>query len=173
MRENGGRPLEYVPAALGGKALGRRPGAPAESFTEGSGAAAGNKTKGSTRRQQQQLVPKLSADKLPSASSNEFLPSKIGPKASKPKPVGSKSSTALTDEPQLQQQQRGQESDKLQSTSKATMFVAQRLFSDEDTTTPTAVSRPQTSNAIDRLSFAERLQCMIMQVKDKMATSAV
>jgi len=61
----------------------------------------------------------------------------------------------------------------VQSNTKATAFVAQRLFEKDGNGNPlpaTVVAhRPQTSSAIDRLSFAERLQCMILQVKEKMA----
>ena len=147
MRAHGGQLPEYVPAALGGKGQGRRPGSKVKDKT---------KTKTS--------VP------LPSSSTTH--PKKLispGNSLSTPGMFPSNGSSSFGPPPG------NPNADAVHSNTKATTFVAQRLFTGEDGNTapvPSSTSRPHTASAIDRLSFAEKLHCMILQVKDKMAVMA-
>lgn len=146
LRENGGVLPEYVPAALGGKALGRRPGAPVS-------------PRGAKGRGKKSVVPTLPPRPLPvqhPISVAKPSEGSSGNKAAKLKKdkaaAGRLASTPLN------------ETIATHDTSKTANFVAVRLFKEEGNQGPAA--RPSTASAIDRLSFAEKLQCMIMSLKD-------
>lgn len=160
MRAHGGQLPEYVPAALGGKGQGKRPGAATKDKAK-------DKSKNKTSVDARLGVVALPAD--PSKQPKK----RLGPGNSLSTPALLASSNGGASF--LQTQAGNANADAVHSNTKATNFVAQRLFTDEDGNTapvPSSTSRPHTASAIDRLSFAERLQCMILQVKDKMAVMA-
>lgn len=142
-RDNGGVMPDYVPQALGGAKMGRRPGAP-----------------GSRREREGTRAAHASSSDLPVASSSGAAGAAAGAGAGLP-PSGNKKATKLKDKRALVKDPPSAEPLPEPSALSGHRFVAQRLFSDE-----AAAARPATASAIDRLSFAERLQCMIMQVKE-------
>jgi hypothetical protein len=153
MREHGGQLPEFVPPSLGGKALGRRPGAPRDpneiklSRPSSSRAAAvadylplpAAVTMPGPKKSKKKMSNKAAAAV---STSHEAFPSTV--------PVAS---SANVEAPSL-------------AHSKNSTFVAQRLFNDDGVSARPAAAA--NTSAIDKLSFAERLQCMILQVKEKL-----
>jgi len=153
MREHGGQLPEFVPPSLGGKALGRRPGAPKDP----------NEMKKLSRPSSSRAAVVADLSPLPAAAT---MP---GPKKSKKK---NKAAAAVTTAhevfpsavPAASASSANAEAPSL-SHFKNSTFVAQRLFNEDGVSARPAAAA---ASAIDKLSFAERLQCMILQVKEKL-----